>query len=375
MRRVLFFLAPLLVFVAPLAARIQFLDARKNAPTEGQEAHARASALEAERMVLGKVGALMADARRLLEERKPETTDKVTLAVEDERKSQIHLVEVPKETFLKKGAEASLQTSLGEPVQLNVVRANGVNTAVRVADSEGKELRPLLVQYPIERDGRMTEVAYYASAHPTLNSKALARGGSGYVRASLDRAAERLASLGKYIEPEIIDAAERLCVVEHTDHKRFKNEDQAALYEEIYTLYALNAGETYRYSVSSAGAGGMVQMIPPTYKVMRERYPEAALHEDFVEGMRDHSNALQAMLLYMQDTWDDLLESETVREALETRLATREELLAAGYNSNPLRLPLYLQRGGDAWRTLIPEETQMYLRIYASVENLAGFDS
>jgi hypothetical protein len=66
------------------------------------------------------------------------------------------------------------------------------------------------------------------------------------------------------ISPEIIDAAERLCIVEHTDHKRFKTEDHASLYNEIFTLYALNAGDTYRFSVSSAGAGGMVQMIPPT---------------------------------------------------------------------------------------------------------------
>ena len=216
----------------------------------------------------------------------------------------------------------------------------------------------------------MEEVAYYSSAHPALSSPALVRGGGLYVRGMLDRAALRLRERGKVVSPDIVDVAERLCVVEHTDHKRFKLEDRARLFDEIYALYALNAGDTYRYSVSSAGAGGMIQMIPPTYQAIRERHG-GGLKADFVEGMRDHANATEAMLLYMQDTWDKLTESEEVRAALDSKVATQAELLAAGYNSNPFRLPVYLKRGGEAWRTLIPSETQMYLQIYASVEGHA----
>jgi hypothetical protein len=118
----------------------------------------------------------------------------------------------------------------------------------------------------------------------------------------------------------------------------------------------------------------MVQMIPPTYYAIREQFPRAGLKADFVEGMRDHENATQAMLLYMQDTWDYLRRQEEVSAALEGGLATQAELLAAGYNSNPMRLPKYLARGGAAWRTLIPEETKMYLRIYAAVETNVDFD-
>jgi hypothetical protein len=225
----------------------------------------------------------------------------------------------------------------------------------------------------VEKGGALSEVAYYSSAHPALDSPELVGGGRIYVRRMLDAAAARLAAHGKLISPEIIDAAERLCIVEHTDHKRFKTENHASLYNEIFTLYALNAGDTYRFSVSSAGAGGMVQMIPPTYQAVRRQHPSIGLDADFVAGMRDHSNALQAMLLYMQDTWDDLLEREQIRHALEQNIATQTELLAAGYNSNPMRLHLYLERGGANWRTLIPAETQMYLRIYASVDSLVDF--
>jgi len=62
-----------------------------------------------------------------------------------------------------------------------------------------------------------------------------------------------------------------------------------------------------------------------------------------------------------------------VLNALTDKTATRAELMAAGYNSNPARLPLYLRRGGTSWRVLIPRETQMYLQIYSSVEGLMQY--
>src|SRR4029453_10815877 len=125
-----------------------------------------------------------------------------------------------------------------------------------------------------------------------------------------------------FISPQIVNVAERLCVVEHVDHERFRAENRLALYDEIYSLYALNELDTYRYSVSSAGAGGMVQMIPWAYNLVRQRHPGVGLIPDFVTGMRNHSNALQAMLLYMQDTWSDLYSNEDIRSALESKTAT-----------------------------------------------------
>jgi hypothetical protein len=117
----------------------------------------------------------------------------------------------------------------------------------------------------------------------------------------------------------------------------------------------------------------MIQMIPRTYEAIRQQHPTAGLEADFVTGMRDHANALKAMLLYMNDTWNKLQESGEVQDALRNGTATKPELLAAGYNSNPLRLPAYLKSGGTSWRTLIPAETQMYLTIYSSVDSNVQF--
>jgi hypothetical protein len=320
-----------------------------------------------------------AEAQRLLKSRLTLTSSTpntafVTIAALEDGPSKIHTLSLPKETFLKLGADVVLTTAQGLNVRFQVVRSNYVNTAVVVSEAAtGKQLTPLIVEYPIEKFGRFREMAYYTSVHPALVSPEVTKHGQTYVRNMLDLAAQRLKAKGKTISPETVDIAERLCLVEHVDHDRFRREDRKKLFEEVYALYSLNELDTYRYSVSSAGAGGMVQMIAPTYQMVRSAHPGAGLNPDFVAGMRNHGNALEAMLLYMQDTWNGLALNQDVLDALANKTATRAELAAAGYNSNPARLPQYLRRGGVAWRSLIPRETQMYLQIYSSVESLMQF--
>ena len=316
------------------------------------------------------------EAERLMKIRPVQTAllspslDYVTVAALLPETSQIHLIRIAKQTFLTKGSEVSATTSLLLPVTVRIVRANGVNTAVTVFDDKNRSLLPLAIEFPIERKGVFREMAYYTSAHPALLSTELMKSGQTYVNSMVDLAAKRLRERGVNIAPNLIEVAKRLCIVEHTDHERFRNENRIALFEEIYTLYALNELDTYRYSVSSAGAGGMVQMIPWTYALMRTRHPGVGLNPDFVAGMRNHGNALEAMLLYMQDTWNDLSANEDIQAALGAKQATVTELLAAGYNSNAAKLPGYIRRAGAGWRTLIPRETQMYLQIYQSLDVL-----
>ena len=327
------------------------------------------------------ISARINDAQRMLKTRPKQTAlavgqiEFVTIAALDRDTARTHFITISKQTFLTKGAELNTVTSEGTNVNVRIIRANGVNTALTIFTPDGKSLAPLTIEYPIERGGKFLETAYYTSAHPALLSRDLVNSGQAYVRSMLDLAAKRLREKGVTISPLLIDVAERLCVVEHVDHDRFRNEDRLALYNEIYSLFALNEVDTYRFSVSSAGAGGMVQMIPWAYNLERTRYPGVGLIPDFVTGMRNHGNALQAMLLYMHDTWNELSANDEVQSALSAKTATPSELLAAGYNSNAAKLPSYLKRGGDGWRTLIPRETQMYLQIYKSFEGLIPLQS
>jgi hypothetical protein len=333
-------------------------------------------------LAVSKVRARIQEAERIFRTRPQPTSlspgglSFVTLAALDPSSSQIHLIVLPKELFLKRGSEATVTTQLGATVNLRIVRANGVNTAVTVFESAtNRSFVPLLVEYPIERNGYLREMAYYTSAHPALLSTDIVGAGKAYTRTMLDLAARRLRDKGVFISPLILDIAERLLIVEHVDHTRFLRENRLALYEEIFSLYALNELKTYNYSVSTAGAGGLVQMIPSTYQMIRRLHPGVGLNPDFVLGMRNHGNALEAMLLYMYDVWNNLMSNSDVSYALSAKWATPADLMAAGYNSNPARLPLYIRRAGAAWRTQIPSETQMYLQIYRSVESLIPMKS
>jgi hypothetical protein len=296
------------------------------------------------------------------------TTDVIRIAFYDYTTAKVDYLVTTKSAFLQTDTDINTISSSGKLFNIRTVRANGVNTPIMIIDQLNLAHLPLLVQYPVEKNGRLTETAYYISTHPGIVTPEVVNAGKFYVRNTLDAARANLQQKGVFISSQVADAAERLTIVEHVDHQRFRSEYTPNVLSDIYALYALNEGQTYRYSVSSAGAGGMVQMIPSTYFMMRSRYYNAGLIPDFVEGMRNHVNAATAMLLYMQMTWGDLIANETVYNAVQNGVATPMELMSAGYNSNPAKLPGYIKRGGANWKILIPRETQIYLQINAAMD-------
>lgn len=318
----------------------------------------------------------ISEAKRLMQARPMQTamtdsflsTDIIRMAFFNWKINQIDFLVLTKSVFLSRDTELTVVSSAGRQMRIRIVRANGVNTAVTIYDEDNQPQTPLVVQYPIEKGGSLAETAYYVSSHPGIATPEVINVGKLYVRNTIDIARDKLKEKGIFISPQVADIAERLSTVEHIDHQRFWSEYQPQLFNEIFSLYALNEGNTYRYSVSRAGAGGMVQMIPSTYYMIRNRYYNVGLMPDFVEGMRNHVNAAQAMLLYMQMTWNDLSANETILTAMMSGTATQPELMAAGYNSNPSKLAGYINRGGSNWRALIPAETKVYLQIYSSLE-------
>lgn len=295
-------------------------------------------------------------------------TDFVRVAFHNWKTRQLDYVVMTKESFLDTDAEKQTVSQNGTRLSVRTIRGNGVNTPIVLIDENGETHQPLLVQYPVEKFGKYVETAYYMSTHPGLVTPEVVNAGRYYVRNVIEIARDKLREKGIVIQPKVADIAERLAAVEHVDHQRFRAEYHPNIYNDVYALFALNEEQTYRYSVSSAGAGGMVQMIPATYRMVRSWHYNVPLMPDFVEGMRNHVNASQAMLLYMQRTWNDLIANPTVAGALLEGIATPEQLMAAGYNSNPARLAGYIKRGGENWTNLIPRETKIYLQIYESVD-------
>jgi len=351
-----------LTFTQPAQANTE-LSVASFSPNE-----ARPSALS-----VSEINQQLTAAKRTLQAQTFSTTA-VQLAAFNSTTGQMNVLWIDKDSFLTKGGDYQMVSNLGANLRVRIVRANGVNTSVIVSDpATRKSLYPLMVRYPIEKSGNV-QPAFYVSAHPALVSDELVASGKTYVASMLNQAAQSLAADGVHIPADMIEIASHLVIVEHTDHRRFNNESRAEIYPEVLSLYALNRGDTYRYSVSSAGAGGMIQMIPKTYAAIREHHPNVTLEPDFVSGMQNHANALKAMLLYINDTWKFLQSQDEVQQALRSGTATKTELLAAGYNSNPYRLPNYLANGGSGWRSLIPAETQMYLAIYQSVDSHVEFN-
>lgn len=328
---------------------------------------------------LGQIRAKLAEAKREMQAR-PITIaqvdgtntisplEMVRVAFYDRDTNQLDYVVLTKDSFLTKDTDYILISSKSKTVKFRTIRPNGVNTPVTITDMQGKIHLPLMVQYPVVRGNVYYETAYYMSTHPGLVTPEVINAGKLYIKNTIDVAREKLRQKGLYIAPKVADMAERLSIVEHVDHYRFRTEYHPNIYNDIFTLYALNEGQTYRYSVSSAGAGGMVQMIPSTYRMVRARFSNAGLMYDFVAGMQNHGNAAQAMLLYMQMTYNDLVSNSTVYNAIQTGIATENELMSAGYNSNPARLAGYIKRGGAGWKNLIPRETKIYLQINESMD-------
>lgn len=327
-------------------------------------------------MTFAQMKSKIAEAKRYMQSRPLPTaqvegtvpSESVRVAFNDWKSNRIDYFTIGKEAFLSTESEKVVTSENGRSIRVRTIRGNGVNTPIVLTDDAGETHVPLMVQYPVVRNGKYMETAYYMSTHPGLVTPEVVNAGRYYVKNVIEIARDRLREKGINISPKLADIAERLATVEHVDHTRFRNELHANIFNDIFTLYALNEGQTYRYSVSSAGAGGMVQMIPSTYRMVRSWHPNVPLMPDFVEGMRNHVNATEAMLLYMQRTWSDLASSPTITGAIASGVATQEQLMAAGYNSNPARLAGYINRGGDGWTSLIPRETKIYLQIYDSLE-------
>ncbi len=372
--------APVRPLVQPAATPVSSsspISVQPRGPAIVNPATTQASNLNYKGLSFSEIKSKIAEAKRQMQTR-PLTTaltepmtplsTPVHIAYYDWPSKKIDYIVLSKEAFLTANSPTLAISQSGKAMTSRTIRANGVNTPVVILNDKGEAQLPLLIQYPVEKDGRYIETSYYMSTHPGIVTPEVVGAGRMYIHNVIEIAREQLRNKGYAIQPKVADIAERLATVEHVDHLRFRTEFHPNIYNDIFTLFALNEGNTYRYSVSSAGAGGMVQMIPPTYRMVRSRFPNALLMPDFVEGMRNHGNAAQAMLLYMQMTWNDLIASPTVYDALQTGIATQEQLMSAGYNSNPARLPGYIKRGGANWATLIPRETKIYLQIYASFE-------
>jgi|GEM_PF-589886 len=151
-------------------------------------------------------------------------------------------------------------------------------------------------------------------------------------------------ALTAVVDPYLIKS---IAVVEHADSQIFDNDDSEDSLGRFLVKLALNKEDALGSAVSSAGARGMVQFIPSTYKLMVTKRPDLGLIPDFVQGMDDHKNAVKAEAAYLDMILADLPDS--VKTLYQTDRGAAAEYLAAGYNGGSVRVKKAIQDWGADW--------------------------
>ena len=160
------------------------------------------------------------------------------------------------------------------------------------------------------------------------------------------------------------EVALTLAIIEHIDPQKFESGKYTAeqLIHETLVIMGANKHAAYRYSASKAGARGLFQFIPDTYKRIARLYPKAGLHKDFVRGMEDHENAAKASFLLFDADMQVLNNGR--REQIAGEQYGQGRFLASAYNCGSGRTRGAMEGFGDNWHFRVPGETQIYLKKY-----------
>lgn len=244
-------------------------------------------------------------------------------------------------------------------VDVSLVKFNGVNSKFQVNRPVGGKILALkyLISNPESGSKAKIEAGLIPSLYvPYSNDFAepeVLKYGADYLSGIISQVTNELKSLpsnsvpGKEITQAIPPALiKALVYAEHTDTGQvLYGNNTLATINQLNILFALNEGDTYKYSVSSAGARGIAQFMPGTYKGLVARHPQAGLIPDFVQGMSDHKNSIKAMYLLLDDY------AGTVRVKAANGFAEGRvfEYGAASYNGGTTRVARAVNTFGTDW--------------------------
>jgi hypothetical protein len=257
-----------------------------------------------------------------------------------------------------------------ENVVVEPGKSNGVNTKFRIVYPEHHVV--LALKRPVRRGNGFNEVVYTPYSED-LDIPAVRKAGLEYLKNVLAAAKADLARRGvrprwgeRFVED---DVALTLALIEHIDPLKFESGRYTTekLIHETLVIMGTNTNCAYRYSTSKAGARGLFQFIPDTYKRIWFRYPEAGLKYDFVQAMDDHENAAKASFLLF-DADMRTLKSEGKYDPMRDPYA-RGKCLASAYNCGSGKTKAAMDRYGENWPSRVPAETQIYLKKFDAVWN------
>lgn len=263
----------------------------------------------------------------------------VTIAVWNRTTDEITYVKA-----MKQGKDLVIETP--SPTKITVHTTNWINSDYDTADPN---FLVVAVRYPIYnevKEGKKVvsynaEQAVYTPYTKEFMQPEIAVEGERLLDEMITNALADLRARGIKSRPhpdklmaDIIDRhlIKALAIIEHTDGTSLKANADTAV-KRVYVTLALNPGSAYNYSRSSAGALGLMQFIPSTYNRLAAR-TYLGLKPNFQDGMRDHTNALKASVVYLDSVLGDF--SEDVQA--QPNSPRTYEYLAAAYNGGSARV-------------------------------------
>jgi len=260
-----------------------------------------------------------------------------------------------------------------------VKKSHGTGVGSRFEVTYPENMAVLALRTTVRSGPNSFKEVVYTPYSPGIDTWQVRRAGLDYLVQQIDLAHQDLKARnvsltgfdGLSANTMASDVSLVLSIIEHIDPVRFKNCPQGeenALVHEVLTIVGANTAEAYAYSKSSAGARGLFQLIPDTYRRLREKYPRAGLMKDFVSGSLDHGNAAKAsMLLFDSDLAD--LPRERMAD-MRQNIRAIGTYLAAAYNCGAGRVQKSARVCGDNWTCRLPEETKLYLKKFDVVWGL-----
>jgi hypothetical protein len=341
----------------PVSAQIPSETSQASDPKDSKELldlmHDARKSLKAETVdvVRGQVG-----TRRVRVGRRKYRTEPVFGVVA--RQMAIAIVDSKKKIHVIRGIKRDKGLEVLSPgYELQIRRDNGFNSDIQVVTPAGG--RVLAVKYPVMNDrnrfGAEVPVieAVYTPFSPEIMTPEVIKEGIEVQDDLIDKAYKKLkerqvysaAFPGRRITDVIPkDMLTVLLLNEHIDPGEFHSAAAAPLLvKKVLTIIGANKEKAYAYTISPAGAFGLVQMIPSTYRLLLNRYPAAGIDPSFASGMTDAVNAVMAQVLLCDADW------KTIREVEDVPAEKIGPYLAAAYNGGVGRVLSILRHDKNDW--------------------------
>lgn len=269
----------------------------------------------------------------------------VTLAVWSAATGDIRLVPVKKN---------GTQIREADDADITVARTNGINSEY-VLSSATEDSYVVGIEYPIftktKKGYELNDVVYVPYSQKLQVPEMVAWGETtldGYIADVLSELRDKGIKSRAYpdrlladvIDPHLIKA---IVFIEHAGDKVMISDPKGTT-EAIQVVLAANQDSAYSYSVSTAGARGLVQFIPSTYKLVAAR-KNLGLNPNFVAGMSDPHNAIKAEVALL----DSELAGMPAAVRASSDIALIDAYLAAAYNGGGYRVRKAIAAFGDGW--------------------------